>query len=244
MYPPYRTTLLKFQVGGRLRCIGSPQHLKTRFGNHLELEVKRFGSTVFCFKGRKDHFSKHINNVDCLTNQVKPNEVSHVDLENFCQLIQQWLFNFPSQPRSLLGDLEVCIGVSDSITPDEASASEISLSPEMIQSIAKYLGNEQRVNTLVSPMPEEDLRFNEQLSEQLFRDGMSTRTSYIRFQSFPCFTTGNTYICFVGLILNRWYSTANFCGVVASQRKVFSVGLFHTIFVSRCNIQELQWIEH
>lgn len=27
------------KVGGRLRCIGSPQHLKTRFGNHLELEV-------------------------------------------------------------------------------------------------------------------------------------------------------------------------------------------------------------
>uniref|UniRef100_A0A1J3IH85 ABC transporter A family member 1 n=1 Tax=Noccaea caerulescens TaxID=107243 RepID=A0A1J3IH85_NOCCA len=133
-------TRIGIMVGGRLRCIGSPQHLKTRFGNHLELEVK-------------------------------PNEVSHVDLENFCQLIQQWLFNFPSQPRSLLGDLEVCIGVSDSITPDTASASEISLSPEMIQSIAKYLGNEQRVNTLVSPMPEEDLRFNEQLSEQLFRDG-------------------------------------------------------------------------
>lgn len=102
-----------------------------------------------------------------------------MDLENFCQLIQQWLFNFPSQPRSLLGDLEVCIGVSDSITPDTASASEISLSPEMIQSIAKYLGNEQRVTTLVSPMPEEDVRFSEQLSEQLFRDGMSTRLTYV-----------------------------------------------------------------
>ncbi|CAA7057158.1 unnamed protein product [Microthlaspi erraticum] len=133
-------TRMGIMVGGRLRCIGSPQHLKTRFGNHLELEVK-------------------------------PEEVSHVDLENFCQLIQQWLFNFPSQPRSFLGDLEVCIGVSDSITPDTASASEISLSQDMIQSIAKYLGNEQRVNTLVSPMPEEDVRFNEQLSEQLFRDG-------------------------------------------------------------------------
>ena len=30
---------LCWKVGGRLRCIGSPQHLKTRFGNHLELEV-------------------------------------------------------------------------------------------------------------------------------------------------------------------------------------------------------------
>ncbi|VVB03041.1 unnamed protein product [Arabis nemorensis] len=133
-------TRIGIMVGGRLRCIGSPQHLKTRFGNHLELEVK-------------------------------PNEVSHVDLENFCQMIQQWLFNVPSQPRSLLGDLEVCIGVSDSITPDTASASEISLSSEMIQSIAKYLGNEQRVSTLVPPTPEEDVRFDEQLSEQLFRDG-------------------------------------------------------------------------
>lgn len=133
-------TRIGIMVGGRLRCIGSPQHLKTRFGNHLELEVK-------------------------------PNEVSHVDLENLCQMIQQWLFNVPSQPRSLLGDLEVCIGVSDSITPDTASASEINLSPEMIQSIAKYLGNEQRVSTLVLPMPEEDVGFDEQLSEQLYRDG-------------------------------------------------------------------------
>ncbi|ESQ52886.1 hypothetical protein EUTSA_v10016127mg [Eutrema salsugineum] len=133
-------TRIGIMVGGRLRCIGSPQHLKTRFGNHLELEVK-------------------------------PNEVSHVDLENFCQMIQQWLFNVPSQPRSLLSDLEVCIGVSDSITPDTASSSVISLSPEMVQSIAKYLGNEQRVSTLVTPMPEEDVQIDEQLSEQLFRDG-------------------------------------------------------------------------
>ncbi|KAJ0262481.1 ABC transporter A family member 1 [Hirschfeldia incana] len=133
-------TRIGIMVGGRLRCIGSPQHLKTRFGNHLELEVK-------------------------------PNEVSHVDLENLCQMIQQWLFNVPSQPRSLLGDLEVCIGVSDSITLDTASASEISLSPEMIQIIAKYLGNEQRVSALVASMHEEDVGFDEQLSEQLFRDG-------------------------------------------------------------------------
>jgi ATP-binding cassette subfamily A (ABC1) protein 3 len=94
-----------------------------------------------------------------------------VELENFCQIIQQWLFNVPTQPRSLLGDLEVCIGVSDSITPDTASASEISLSPEMVQRIAKFLGNEQRVSTLVPPLPEEDVRFDDQLSEQLFRDG-------------------------------------------------------------------------
>lgn len=33
-------TRIGIMVGGRLRCIGSSQHLKTRFGNHLELEVK------------------------------------------------------------------------------------------------------------------------------------------------------------------------------------------------------------
>ncbi|KAE9465926.1 hypothetical protein C3L33_02162, partial [Rhododendron williamsianum] len=33
-------TRIGIMVGGRLRCIGSPQHLKTRFGNHLELEDK------------------------------------------------------------------------------------------------------------------------------------------------------------------------------------------------------------
>lgn len=40
-YPPYSPfeCKWKWKVGGRLRCIGSPQHLKTRFGNHLELEV-------------------------------------------------------------------------------------------------------------------------------------------------------------------------------------------------------------
>lgn len=31
--------MCNMKVGGRLRCIGSPQHLKSRFGNHLELEV-------------------------------------------------------------------------------------------------------------------------------------------------------------------------------------------------------------
>ncbi|CAN6443979.1 unnamed protein product [Victoria cruziana] len=33
-------TRIGIMVGGRLQCIGSPQHLKTRFGNHLELEVR------------------------------------------------------------------------------------------------------------------------------------------------------------------------------------------------------------
>ncbi|KAL0453116.1 UNVERIFIED_CONTAM: ABC transporter A family member 1 [Sesamum latifolium] len=32
-------TRIGIMVGGKLRCIGSPQHLKNRFGNHLELEL-------------------------------------------------------------------------------------------------------------------------------------------------------------------------------------------------------------
>ncbi|KAJ6747501.1 ATP-BINDING CASSETTE SUB-FAMILY A (ABC1) MEMBER 3B [Salix koriyanagi] len=61
-------TRIGIMVGGRLRCIGSPQHLKTRFGNHLELEIK-------------------------------PSEVSSVDLKNLCQTIQSRLFDIPSHPR-------------------------------------------------------------------------------------------------------------------------------------------------
>lgn len=38
------------KVGGRLRCIGSPQHLKTRFGNHLELEVFLFFLYIFTWR--------------------------------------------------------------------------------------------------------------------------------------------------------------------------------------------------
>lgn len=33
-------TRIGIMVDGKLRCIGSPQHLKSRYGNHLELEVK------------------------------------------------------------------------------------------------------------------------------------------------------------------------------------------------------------
>lgn len=39
IYPLLYINNVYLKVGGRLRCIGSPQHLKTRFGNHLELEV-------------------------------------------------------------------------------------------------------------------------------------------------------------------------------------------------------------
>ncbi|XP_022766657.1 ABC transporter A family member 1 isoform X5 [Durio zibethinus] len=133
-------TRIGIMVGGMLRCIGSPQHLKTRFGNHLELEVK-------------------------------PTEVSSADLENLCRIIQERLFDIPSHPRSLLDDLEVCIGGIDSITSENASVAEISLSKEMIIVVGRWLGNEERIKTLISSRPVSDGLFGEQLSEQLVRDG-------------------------------------------------------------------------
>ncbi|RYR51817.1 hypothetical protein Ahy_A06g026787 isoform D [Arachis hypogaea] len=133
-------TRMGIMVGGRLRCIGSPQHLKTRFGNHLELEVK-------------------------------PTEVSSADLQTLCQAIQERVLYVPSHPRSLLGDLEVCIGATDSITAENSSIAEISLTREMISLIGRWLGNEERVKTLISCTPVSDGASREQLSEQLFRDG-------------------------------------------------------------------------
>ncbi|KAK2651860.1 hypothetical protein Ddye_011716 [Dipteronia dyeriana] len=133
-------TRIGIMVGGRLRCIGSPQHLKTRFGNYLELEIK-------------------------------PAEVNSVDLENLCRFIQERLFDIPSHPRSLLNDLEVCIGGIDIITSESASVAEISLSREMIVKIGQWLGNEERTKTLVSSTSDPDGVFGEQLAEQLVRDG-------------------------------------------------------------------------
>ncbi|PWA83115.1 ATP-binding cassette A1 [Artemisia annua] len=131
-------TRIGIMVGGKLRCIGSPQHLKTRFGNHLELEVK-------------------------------PTEVSSVDLENLCQMIQERLFDIPSHPRGIFGDLEVCIRGPDSITSEDASATEISLSREMIILIGRWLGNEERIRTLTDNVGSSGAS-NEQLPEQLARD--------------------------------------------------------------------------
>ncbi|XP_050230528.1 ABC transporter A family member 1 isoform X2 [Mercurialis annua] len=133
-------TRIGIMGGGKLRCIGSPQHLKTRFGNHLELEIK-------------------------------PAEVSSVDLENLCHLIQGKLLNIPSHPRTLLNDLEVCIGAVDFVTSENASVAEIRLSKELISFIGRWLGNEQRINTLLSSAPISDGDFGEQLGEQLVRDG-------------------------------------------------------------------------
>ncbi|KAL2320738.1 hypothetical protein Fmac_029707 [Flemingia macrophylla] len=133
-------TRIGIMVGGRLRCIGSPQHLKTRFGNHLELEVK-------------------------------PTEVSSVDLQTLCQAIQERLLDVPSHPRSLLNDLEICIGGTDSVTSGNTSIAEISLTREMIGLIGRWLDNEERVKTLISCTPVCDGGSQEQLSEQLSRDG-------------------------------------------------------------------------
>ncbi|KAJ0099984.1 hypothetical protein Patl1_20485 [Pistacia atlantica] len=135
-------TRIGIMVGGHLRCIGSPQHLKTRFGNYLELEVK-------------------------------PTEVSSMDLENFCRVIRQRLFDIPSHPRSLLDDLEVCIVGPDSITSENASVAEISLSKEMIVTIGRWLGNEERTKTLISSTSVSGGSFGEQLTEQLIRHGMN-----------------------------------------------------------------------
>lgn len=132
-------TRIGIMVGGRLRCIGSPQHLKTRFGNHLELEVK-------------------------------PHEIHSEDLYNFCQHIHEGFFDFPSQPRSLLNDIEACIGPIEPITPENQSVTEISLSRQMLTAIGRWLGNEERIKALVSSPSTAPGVFGEQLREQLVRD--------------------------------------------------------------------------
>ncbi|CAN1288577.1 ABC transporter A family member 1 [Linum perenne] len=134
-------TRIGIMVGGRLRCLGTPQHLKTRFGNHLELEVK-------------------------------PTEVSSWDMQQLCQSIQEKLFDIPMQKRSLLDDLEVCIGASSASSSDAASAAEISLSQETMILIGCWLGNEERVKKLVSSSTADSNGvMDEQLTEQLIRDG-------------------------------------------------------------------------
>lgn len=133
-------TRIGIMVGGRLRCIGSSQHLKTRFGNHLELEVK-------------------------------PTEVISTELEYMCQIIQERLFDLPSQRRGILGELEICIGGSDSLPSENVSVAEIRLSAAMMVTIGHWLGNEDRIHALLSPSCGSDEISDEQLSEQLARDG-------------------------------------------------------------------------
>lgn len=99
--------------------------------------------------------------------------MSSVDLQNLCQAIQERLLDVPSHPRSLLNDLEICIGGTDSATSGNTSIAEISLTQEMIGLIGRWLDNEERVKTLISCAPVCDGGSQEQLSEQLFRDGTS-----------------------------------------------------------------------
>lgn len=94
-----------------------------------------------------------------------------MDLENLCRVIQERLSYVPSHPTSLLDGLEVCIGAIDSIVPENSSVAEISLSREMIIMIGRWLGNEERIKTLISSMPLSDGVIGEQLAEQLVRDG-------------------------------------------------------------------------
>ena len=93
-------------------------------------------------------------------------------MENLCRIIQRKLYDIPSHSRSLLTDLEVCVGGNDSITSESASIAEISLSKEIITKIGQSLGNEERIQMLISSIPVPDGVFGEQLGEQLVRDGM------------------------------------------------------------------------
>uniref|UniRef100_A0A7N0VBS3 ABC transporter domain-containing protein n=1 Tax=Kalanchoe fedtschenkoi TaxID=63787 RepID=A0A7N0VBS3_KALFE len=133
-------TRIGIMVGGKLRCLGSPQHLKTRYGNHLELEIK-------------------------------PTEITSSELESLCHIVQEKLLGVSYQRKGILGDLETCIGVSDSITSEHSSVAEINMTLEMISIIGSWLGNEDRVDTLIHSRSTPDGTFDSQLSEQLIRDG-------------------------------------------------------------------------
>ncbi|KAK8955097.1 ABC transporter A family member 1 [Platanthera zijinensis] len=130
-------TRIGIMVDGKLRCIGSPQHLKSRYGNHLELELK-------------------------------PTEVSTLNVDDLCKSIQELLHDFPKDARSIIGDLETCILGSSLIA--SKSIAEISLTTGMIILIARLFGNEDSIKTIVSSNPVSDGVFGEQLSEQLLRD--------------------------------------------------------------------------
>ncbi|CAL9121024.1 unnamed protein product [Musa textilis] len=135
-------TRIGVMVGGQLKCLGSPQHLKTRFGNHLELELK-------------------------------PSDVSSMEIENLCKKIQENLFDIPSHSKSIISDLEMCIRGTGTISVQNIS--EISLSREVINLIGRMLGNEESTQMAVLPVPSSDGLYGEQFSEQLFRDGTGRR---------------------------------------------------------------------
>ncbi|CAM9002500.1 unnamed protein product [Rhodiola kirilowii] len=133
-------TRIGIMVGGKLRCLGSPQHLKTRYGNHLELEIK-------------------------------PTEITFLELESLSHMVKEKLLGVSYQRRGILGDLEACIGVGDLITSENASVAEITMTPEMISIVGNWLGNKDRVDTLINLTSTPDGILDYQLSEQLIRDG-------------------------------------------------------------------------
>lgn len=77
-----------------------------------------------------------------------------------------------------MNDLEVCIGAIE-ITAENQSVTEVSLSRQMLTIIGRWLGNEERIKTLVSSPSTAPGVFGEQLTEQLFRDGMWTSCHYL-----------------------------------------------------------------
>lgn len=101
--------------------------------------------------------------------QVKPTEVDTLEIDDLCKNTQEILLDFPNHTRSILGDIETCIVGSSSVS--SKSVAEISLTRDMIISIARMFGNEESINTIISSNPISDGVFGEQLSEQLLRDG-------------------------------------------------------------------------
>lgn len=103
--------------------------------------------------------------------------MNSTELDELCKRIQEVLSDFPCHSRGILGDLEICIGGSDTISSENVS--EISLTREMISVIARHLGHEESIRILVSSEPttstESSLSgtLGEQLSEQLLRDGIA-----------------------------------------------------------------------
>lgn len=129
-----------------------------------------------------------------------------MDLQTLCQAIQERLLEVPSHPRSLLNDLEICIGGTDSVTSGNTSIAEISLTREMISLIGHWLGNEERVKTLISCTPVFEGASQEQLSEQLFRGGM-----YESSISFGNFSESRILFFFVEFIIKNEFVLCLMC---------------------------------
>lgn len=94
-----------------------------------------------------------------------------MELESICHIIKEKLLSVSSQSRGILGDLEACIGGRDLITSENPSFAEITMTLEMISIIGDWLGNKDRVDSLIKSKSVPDGILDCQLSEQLIRDG-------------------------------------------------------------------------